>query len=143
SDKSLNVYAESFEPFVGPGNHSGQHWMLTSLRRIPAHAVIPPLGSLAADEVQYEAPTNYGIFATPLGTVRAVMIFVDFSDAPGSASPTAVAAQVLQNGDFQRLYHDQSYGKLTLEVDVRADLGWRRMPKPSSSPHYDFSTSAR
>src|SRR5262249_25489720 len=133
---------ESFEPFVGPGNFSGQHWTLTRLRRIPVDAAIPSLGTPASDDVQYETPTNYGVFATPLRTVRAVMIFVDFSDAPGSASPTAVAAQVLQNRDFQRLYHDQSYGKLTLEVDVRADLGWKRMPKPSSSPDYDFSTSA-
>src|SRR5262249_37343915 len=30
--KSLNVYAGSFEPFVGAGDHSGQHWVLTPLR---------------------------------------------------------------------------------------------------------------
>src|SRR5262249_30593531 len=71
-DKSLNVYAESFEPFVGPGNYSGQHWTLTPLRRIPVDAVVPSLGTPTSNDVQYETPTNYGIFARPLGTVRAV-----------------------------------------------------------------------
>ena len=141
-ERSLNVFAESFEPFVGGGDHSGQHWTLTSLREIPDNVFIPQTGVSRTDEIQTEGPTNYVIFAIPQGTVRAVLIFVDFADAPGSAWPTAVAAQVLQSGGLQKLFHDQSYGRLTLEVDVRADLGWKRMPKPSSSPDYDFSTNA-
>jgi len=60
------------------------------------------------------------------------MIFVDFSDALGSGSPPAIAAQILQSGGLQKLFHDQSYGRLTLEVDVRADLDWKRMPETSS-----------
>ena len=35
------------------------------------------------------------------------------------------------------MYRDQSYGQLTLDVTVRSDLGWRRLPKPSTS--YDLT----
>src|SRR5262249_18592715 len=90
---------------------------------------------------------------SPQGTIRAVMIFVDFSDAPaGSLTTQQAADQVLgrehlpglgKRYAFQRLYHDQSYGKLTIDVDVRSDLGWRRMPKPSSSPDYNFSMTGK
>ena len=148
---SLNVYAQSFEPFVGPGDHSGQHWTLTPIRPIP-HAAAPALDPRENTGDHNEGPSNYGWYARPLGTVRAVMLFVDFPDVPAGSYTTQQAAdQVLgrmaapwpgvltKRYAAQQLFHDQSYGKLTLDVDVKSDLGWKRMPKPSSSRDYDFS----
>jgi hypothetical protein len=132
-EKSLNVYGESFEPFVDTGDHSGQHWVFTPLRKITGNAAIPQLGVMANNNNQNEGPTNYGVFATPQGTIRAVMVFVDFPDAPFSEPPSAAGDRVL--GQFKQLFHDQSYGKLTVQVDVRADLGWHRMTKDSSVYH--------
>ena len=66
------------------------------------------------------------------------MIFMDFPDAPaGPASAAATADRLLGGGQAQQLYRDQSYGQLTLDVTVRSDLGWRRLPKPSTS--YDLT----
>ncbi|MGH6691463.1 MAG: hypothetical protein ACREF4_12395, partial [Gammaproteobacteria bacterium] len=79
-----------------------------------------------------EGPSNFSVYARPDGTVRAVMGFVDFSDAPaGTTSASETADHLLGDGQAQRLYHEQSYGRLTLEVDVKASLGGRRMPQPS------------
>jgi M6 family metalloprotease-like protein len=88
-----------------------------------------------------EGPTDFKLYMKPLGTVKAVMIFVDFSDAPGKADPAKVADHLLGGGRAQQLYRDQSYGKLKLDVAVRSDLGWRRMPKPSTG--YSFRPSER
>jgi M6 family metalloprotease-like protein len=132
TEKSLNVYAESFEPFVGSGDHSGQHWVLTPLRKISPDVPVPELDPHGV-VYHTEGPSNYSIYARPLGTVRAVMVFVDFPDAPGaSVSPSATAAHILGNGQAQQLFYDQSYGRLTLSVDVKADLAWKRMPRRSS-----------
>jgi M6 family metalloprotease-like protein len=38
---------------------------------------------------------------------------------------------LLGTGKFQRLYNEQSYGKLSVEVDIKGDLGWRRLPLSS------------
>ena len=67
------------------------------------------------------------------------MIFVDFSNAPaGSTSATNVANHLLGNGAAQQLFSTQSYGKMSLDVAIKANLGWKRMPLPSTS--YSFAT---
>lgn len=88
-----------------------------------------------------EGPTDFKLYRKPLGTAKAVMVFVDFPDAPGKPDPAKVADHLLGGGKAQQLYRDQSYGKLKLDVAVRADLGWRRMPKPSTA--YSFFPSER
>jgi len=95
---------------------------------------IPPLDSRGARGG--EGPTDARIYAGATGTVKAVMLFVDFPDAPGTASPAAVADHLLGGDGARRLFFDQSYGRLDLSVSVRADLGWRRMPKEAES--YNF-----
>jgi hypothetical protein len=150
SGKSLNVYAGSFEPFVGTGDHSGQHWVLTPIRKI-SHAVVPDLDP-RGNPSHNEGPSNYTLYLRPLGTLRAVMLFVDFPDTPAGSYTTQQAADHVlgrlsapwpgfpgKRYAAQQLFHDESYGKLTLDVDVRSDLGWKRMPKSSSSTDYDFS----
>ena len=147
--KSLNVFAQSFELFMGTGDHSGQHWVLTPLTRI-SRAVVPELDP-RGNPSHNEGPSDYNMYCRPIGTLKAVMLFVDFSDAPaGSLTTQQAADQVLGRERFPaafvkryaavRLFNEQSYGKLTLDVDIKSDLGWRRMPKRSDAPEYDYYT---
>jgi M6 family metalloprotease-like protein len=132
-DKSLNVYAGSLIPFIGPGDYSGQHWTLTALGPVGSPIAIPqlvPLGSV----YHTEGPSDYSTYVKPLGTAKAVMVFVDFPDAPAGATSAADRADhILGHGQAQQLYVAQSYGKFSFDVDIKAALGWRRMPKPSSA----------
>jgi M6 family metalloprotease-like protein len=67
-------------------------------------------------------------YDTSRGTLRAAMIFVDFSDAPAdaSASPQEVYDRLVP--DTAARLRDLSYGKLRLSV--KPDLRWVRMPRP-------------
>jgi len=147
--KSLNVFAQSFEPFVGTGDHSGQHWVLNQLTKI-SRAVVPELDP-RGNEGHNEGPSDYTMYARPIGTVKAVMLFVDFPDAPAGSLTTQQAADHVLGRELVvpsfgrryaavRLFNEQSYGKLTLDVDVKSDLGWRRMPKRSDAREYDYYT---
>ena len=135
-DVSLDTQGATHEPDLNTGDHTGQHWTLTKVGPIPGTVPIPDLDPKGVVE-QTEGPTDFTRFARPRGVVKAVMIFVDFPDVPaGSASAAAAAEHILGGGKAQQLYHEQSYGQLTLDVTVRSDLGWRRMSKDSTS--YDF-----
>ena len=135
---SLDTYRDTHQPFLETGDHSGQHWTLTQLTKIPDNVAIPnldPKGSV----YKTEGPTDFTLYARPEGTVKAVMVFVDFPNAPaGSTSASDTANHLLGNGQAQALYHDQSSHKLTLDVTVKSDLGWKRMPHPSTQ--YNFQT---
>jgi M6 family metalloprotease-like protein len=133
---SLDTCSDTHAPWLNTGDHLGQHWTLATADPVPGTTLIPALDPKGAVE-QTEGPTDFTRFARPLGVVRAVMIFVDFPDAPaGSASASAAADHLLGSGQAQQLYFDQSYGRLTLDVTVRSDLGWRRLPR--SSTCYDL-----
>lgn len=135
-DASLDTDGDTHDPGLNTGDHTGQHWTLTSTGPVPGTVPIPDLDPGGTVE-QTEGPTDFTRFARPQGMVKAVMIFVDFPDAPaGSASATATADHLLGGGQAQQLYRDQSYGQLTLDVTVRSDLGWRRLPTSSAS--YDL-----
>jgi M6 family metalloprotease-like protein len=131
-DRWLNVFAGSNEVSLGPGDFSGQHWNATALGPVARPVHVPPLDPGGAVE-QTEGPGDYERFVRPLGRVKAVMVFVDFPDAPaGATSAAATADHLLGGGRAQTLYHEQSYGRMTLDVTVRADLGWRQVPHAST-----------
>jgi hypothetical protein len=135
-DRFLGIDAGTRDPVLGPGDDSGQHWTLDRLGQVPGIVSIPDLPA-EPDLDKTEGPTNFSRFARPRRVVKAVMIFVDFPDAPaGSVSAAVTADHLLGHGRAQQLFHDQSYGQLTLDVTVRSDLGWRRLSKPST--HYDI-----
>jgi M6 family metalloprotease-like protein len=96
-----------------------------------------------------EAATDFKHFVKPASTVRAVILFVGFPDAPGVADPAAVAEHLLGKGRFGALYADQSSGSLALDVTVRSELGWRRLARRStefgtlSGGTVTFDTSAQ
>jgi M6 family metalloprotease-like protein len=63
------------------------------------------------------------------GTLRAAMIFVDFSDEPaGEADPREVYDRLVPQ--TQAILHDLSYG--ALKLSVKSNLSWVRMPRPLS-----------
>jgi len=121
-DVSLDTQGATHEPDLNTGDHTGQHWTLTKVGPIPGTVPIPDLDPKGVVE-QTEGPTDFTRFARPRGVVKAVMIFVDFPDVPaGSASAAAAAEHLLGGGKAQQLYHEQSYGQLTLDVTVQREL---------------------
>ena len=75
----------------------------------------------------------------PIGTVKALMIFVDFSDAPASAANPNQGGRdwrVPQSyWDFLEpsveMFKQASNGRFTLDVDLAPQ--WHRMPEPSTT----------
>ena len=72
---------------------------------------IPPLSSKGL-RIFGEGPTDFGLYLKPVGTVKAVMVFVGHPDAPGKDDPGVVADHLLGGGQAQRLFFNQSQGKL-------------------------------
>ena len=136
--KSLDTSSDTHAPFMDTGDHTGQHWTLTKIAKVQNNDPIPPLDPKGSVYLS-ESPTDFNFYKKPAGTVKAVMIFVDFSNAPaGSASATDVANHLLGNGAAQQLFSTQSYGKMSLDVAVKSNRGWKRMALPSTS--YSFDT---
>lgn len=67
------------------------------------------------------------------GDLRAVMLFVDFPDAPGSADPRDLYGRLVP--DAARWFDEASYGRLRLSVDPVEH--WYRMPRPATG--YGFT----
>ena len=117
---------------------TAQRWRLTPLAPAPpapAGGRIPQLCP-GRGVAQTEGHANFTLQLVPRGVLRAVVIFADFDDAPGEVDPAEIGARVHGSGAATQLFHEQSHGALELEVTVRSDLGWRRLPKPSTA--YDF-----
>src|SRR5262249_9979923 len=72
-------------------------------------------------------------FLRSTGQLHAVMVFVDFPDAPASEDPTALYKQVVP--DAEQWMSAVSYGRLSLTVDPVAH--WYRMPRASTD--YGFA----
>lgn len=135
-EKSLDTYSGSHEPFLNTGDHSGQHWILTKVRPVTEPVSIPALDP-GGYVNKTEGPTDWSLYIQPHGTVRAVMVFVDFSDAPaGNSSARDVASHLLGDGKAEQLFSDDSFEQLDLKVDICWQPGWKRMPE--SSTDYDL-----
>jgi hypothetical protein len=78
-------------------------------------------------------PTDYSDRPRAAGNLKALLMFVDFSDAPGAESTTALYNALAP--PFERWYADNSRGKVT--ITVTPVNKWYRMPKPSST--YNFA----
>ena len=114
---------------------TAQRWRLTPLAPAPpapAGDRIPQLCP-GGPAFQTEGHADYTLHLVPRGVLRAVVIFADFDDAPGDMDPAEIGARVHGSGAATRLFHEQSHGALELEVTVRSDLGWRRLPNPSTA----------
>jgi M6 family metalloprotease-like protein len=65
-----------------------------------------------------------------IGEVKAVMVFVDFPDVPGTASPDKARQSVV--GESVEWFRRESYGRLRFSVDTPV-LEWRRMPRAATA----------
>ncbi|MGE5757367.1 MAG: M6 family metalloprotease domain-containing protein [Sideroxydans sp.] len=86
------------------------------------------------NSVYHEGASDFNWFVRPSGAVSAVMIFVDFPDAPQSES-TAELYNLLAPESAQ-WYAEASYGGMTLEITPVHR--WYRMPK--NSGEYGFAS---
>lgn len=126
---------------LAAGRPRHPQWRLTPLTPVPGQTPVPDLKP--APEVYCpEGCTDFAFYARPVGALKAVMLFVDFPDAPaGTCAPADQATHLLGNGQAQRLFYDQSYGTFNLTVDVMAHLGWRRLAQSSSRYNcHDFTS---
>lgn len=76
---------------------------------------------------QHEGPTDYTLFVRPMGQLRSLMLFVDFSDVPQSERTVDLYERLAPQ--TAQWYQEASYGIMSL--DFTAMHRWYRMPKPS------------
>lgn len=104
----------------------------------PAAATAAPASQCVVSSNQdniNEGPTDYSWNLRPQGSLRGVMLFVDFPNAT-SGEPTSNLYDLLvpEAVDY---FQKVSYGQMTLSVDTPID-SWLRMPEASSN--YDTRT---
>ncbi len=97
---------------------------------------IPPLEP-KGDVYKTEGPNDPLIYGPTVGNQKAILLYVDFPNIPQDGDTRERGEKLLAGGRFQQLFLDQSYGKLTIEVEHVH--GWRRMPKENKA--YDPGTT--
>jgi M6 family metalloprotease-like protein len=109
---------------------------------VPTLPIAGPPTSQPSSECRLPAepddPTNvtagnidFSLYKRPIGTVKALMLFLDFSDAPGGSS--TAATQHIFDGAADWL-KTSSYGRVDLQITTVSR--WIRMPHPST--YYPF-----
>ncbi|WP_412741702.1 M6 family metalloprotease domain-containing protein [Krasilnikovia sp. MM14-A1004] len=88
---------------------------------------LPASGGIGNEQ---EGPTDYRRWLPAQGALRAVFLFVDFSDAPGGAGELAERRDMFASapGDWLRT---ASYGRASLVPTFTT--AWARMPRPQSA----------
>lgn len=124
----LDTTGDTQEPIFTGANSSGQYWSLVPIKPVEVPVAIPELEPGGWVDGT-EGPTDFKFYTPATGARRALLLFVDFDDAEGEpADPQDLGRQLLGDGLVPRLFAEQSHGRLVLEFDVAAGLGWRRMP---------------
>ncbi len=81
------------------------------------------------DVYKTEGPNDFEIYGTTTGEKTLLMVYTNFSDLGKPEETTeAVAERMLGDGRFLNIFHQQSYGKLKINIDHVH--GWRAMPRP-------------
>jgi M6 family metalloprotease-like protein len=104
--------------------------------RLPVWAIneancefVPALPSLGNENLnETSEPRPIDLVAT--GAVKAVMVFVDFFDAPGEGSLDDIKQSIV--GGAAEWFRKESYGRLQFTVETPV-LQWRRMPEPAGA----------
>lgn len=97
---------------------------------------IPTLDT-KGDVYKTEGPNDPLIYDATVGEKTAVLLYVDFPNIPQDTDTKERGEQLLAGGKFQQLFHDQSYGKFSVEIEHVH--GWRRMSKQNKA--YDPGTT--
>ncbi len=119
-DRRLASVASSLvaEPVGVPGLNAGIFY--------PEEALPTRAARLALSRAVRSRPTT--------GTLRCLVLLVDFSDNPGSRSPQEFRDMLFSQGSYptksmRDFYQENSYGQLGVDGDV---VGWLRLPQPYS-----------
>lgn len=102
--------------------------LLASANVMAVEKTVPiPVLDCKGDVYKTEGPNDPLIYDSTIGRKKVIMLYVDFSDAVMDSDTKKRAHDVLGDGKFQRLFHEQSYGKVTF--DIKHIDGWRRLSK--------------
>ena len=93
-------------------------------------AIQIPVLETKGDVYKTEGANDPLIYDSTIGNKKCIMLYADFSDAVMKVDTKERAKSVLGNGIFKKLFHEQSYGKMTLEIEHAH--GWRRLSKAAS-----------
>jgi len=96
-----------------------------------------PVLDTKGDVYKTEGANDPLIYDSTIGHKKVIMLYADFSDAVMKIDTKERAKGVLGNGTFQKLFHEQSYGKMTFEIEHVH--GWRRLSK--SAKKYSSKTT--
>lgn len=139
SGKALDLDKKNDLVLKAVGDRNTQVWNLTPSGEFSGIGPVPALYA-TPNAYEGEGPTDFTTFLRPTSTVKAVMIFIDFPNAPSSAGASEEAGKWLGTDKginpniVVNIFKTQSHGALDLEVDDRSDLGWKRMPQ--NTDHY-------
>jgi M6 family metalloprotease-like protein len=86
---------------------------------------IPELDS-NGDVYKGEGATDPLIYDDAVGLKKVIMLYLDFADAEMSIDTKDHAGKVLGGDRFEKIFGEQSYGKLSFEIEHVH--GWRRLP---------------
>jgi immune inhibitor A len=89
---------------------------------------------LRADGAFAFSPSRAGRARPTTGTLKCLILLVDFADNPGHRTPQDFKKMLfskgqLPTGSMREFYAENSYGQTDLDGDV---LGWLRLPQPYS-----------
>jgi M6 family metalloprotease-like protein len=98
-------------------------------------ATIPiPKLDTKGDVYKTEGENDELIYSSTVGNKKTIMLYVDFPDAEMKETSQVRMKKVLGAGKFQEIFAEQSYGKVTF--DIQHVHGWRRLPKS----HKEYSS---
>ena len=86
-----------------------------------------PVLDTKGDVYKTEGANDPLIYDSTIGHKKVIMLYADFSDAVMKIDTKERGKGVLGNGTFQKLFHEQSYGKMTFEIEHVH--GWQRLSK--------------
>jgi len=81
------------------------------------------------DVYKTQGPNDEAIYGTTTGEKTMIMVYTHFFDLGEPEESTEDLAQkMLGDGRFLDIFHQQSYGKL--KIEIKHVHGWRTMPRP-------------
>lgn len=94
-----------------------------------SHAHEIPILDPKGDVYKTEGSNDESIYGTTTGDKSLLMVYTHFADLGKPKETTEdVAKRMLGDGRFLDIFHQQSYGKLKINIDHVH--GWRTMPRP-------------
>lgn len=100
----------------------------TAVAEEKAEAATPsiPVLDSKGDVYKSEGITDPLIYEDAVGRKKVIMLYLDFADAEMEIDTKKHAEKVLGGDRFEKIFTEQSYGKLSFEIEHVH--GWRRLP---------------